>query len=75
MSVFNFSKFTNKCMDKELHVRDQVKTLACVAVTSLIRHGGAISTLSGKTIYSGIKRSFRARIIGTSTFVAIAYPT
>jgi hypothetical protein len=37
--LFNFSKFTDKCLDKELHVRDQVKTFA-----SLIRHGGAIST-------------------------------
>jgi hypothetical protein len=31
---FNFSKFTDKHLDKELHVRDQVETLACVAVAS-----------------------------------------
>jgi hypothetical protein len=31
---FNFSKFTGKHLDKELHVRDQVETLAFVAAAS-----------------------------------------
>jgi hypothetical protein len=31
---FNFSKFTHKHLDKELHVEDQGETLACVAVAS-----------------------------------------
>jgi hypothetical protein len=31
---FNFSKFTNKHLDRELHVKDQVENLACVAVSS-----------------------------------------
>jgi hypothetical protein len=31
---FKFSKFTDKHLDRELHVKDQVETLACVVVTS-----------------------------------------
>jgi hypothetical protein len=31
---FNFSKFTDKHMDRELHVKDQVETLASIVVAS-----------------------------------------
>jgi hypothetical protein len=31
---FNFSKFTDKHLEKEFHAKDQVETLACVAVAS-----------------------------------------
>jgi hypothetical protein len=31
---FNFSKFTDKHLDTELHVKDQVETFACVVVAS-----------------------------------------
>jgi hypothetical protein len=31
---FNFSKFTDKHLEKELHVKDQVEILACVVVAS-----------------------------------------
>jgi hypothetical protein len=29
-----FNKFTDKHIDRELHAKDQVKTLACIAVAS-----------------------------------------
>jgi hypothetical protein len=32
--VFNFSKFTNKHMDRELHAKNQVETLASIAIAS-----------------------------------------
>jgi hypothetical protein len=33
---FNFSKFTNKCFDIKFHGKDQIETLASIAVASLV---------------------------------------